>query len=99
MLAIRMRRMGSKKRPTFRVVVSDSRSARDSSFVEVVGHYNPRTKPASVTLDKERIAYWVGRGAQLSDTVRTLLARHATAEAPAGAAAEGVPPAGGPPAL
>ena len=79
MLAIRMRKMGSKKRPFFRVVVTDSHTARDGSFVEVVGHYNPRTKPAKVLIDKERIAYWVGRGAQLSDTVRTLLARHTQA--------------------
>ena len=78
MLVIRMRKMGSKKRPFFRVVVTDSRAARDSSFVEIVGHYNPRTKPALVTIDRERITHWVGKGAQLSDTVRTLLARHLT---------------------
>ena len=85
MLAIRMRKMGSKKRPFFRVVVIDSRMARDSSFVEIVGHYNPRTKPAKVEIDRERIAYWVGRGAQLSDTVRTLLQRHMSAPAAAAA--------------
>ena len=78
MLVVRMRKAGSKKRPFFRVVVTDSRTARDSSFVEIVGHYNPRTKPAAVTIDRERIDYWVGKGAQLSDTVRTLLARHLT---------------------
>lgn len=81
MLAIRMRKMGSKKRPCFRVVVTDSRAARDSSFVEILGHYNPRLKPATVVIDRERIAYWVGKGAQLSDTVRTLLKRHAGAPA------------------
>ena len=85
MLVVRMRKAGSKKRPFFRVVVTDSRTARDSSFVEIVGHYNPRTKPALVTIDRERINYWVGKGAQLSDTVRTLLARHLT-PAPAVAA-------------
>ena len=87
MVVIRLRRAGSKKRPFFRVVVTDSRAARDSSFVEIVGHYNPRTKPALVTIDRERIDHWVGKGAQLSDTVRTLLARHltpASAEASAG---------------
>lgn len=83
MLVIRMRKMGSKKRPFFRVVVTDSRAARDSSFVEIVGHYNPRTKPAKVLIDRERIDYWVGKGAQLSDTVRTLLKRHMPASAPA----------------
>ena len=72
-----MRRMGSKKRPFFRVVVIDSRMARDSRSVEIVGHYNPRTTPAKVDLDRERITYWIEHGAQLSDTVRTLLARHA----------------------
>ena len=81
MVVIRMRKMGSKKRPFFRVVVTDSRIARDSSFVEIVGHYNPRTKPAKVEIDRERINHWVGKGAQLSDTVRTLLKRHMTAPA------------------
>ena len=89
MLVIRMRKMGSKKRPFFRVVVTDSRTARDSSFVEIVGHYNPRTKPAKVEMKRDRIDYWVGKGAQLSDTVRTLLKRHmsAPASAPVGASA------------
>jgi small subunit ribosomal protein S16 len=79
--------MGSKKRPFFRVVVTDSRTARDSSFVEIVGHYNPRTKPAKVQIDRERIDHWVGKGAQLSSTVRTLLKRHLTVPAPETAAA------------
>jgi small subunit ribosomal protein S16 len=83
MLAIRLRRAGSKKRPFFRVVVADSRAARDSSFVEILGHYNPRTKPAVVDIDKERVDYWLGRGARPSDTVRTLMARHLTPKPPA----------------
>jgi small subunit ribosomal protein S16 len=78
MLAIRLRRAGSKKRPFFRVVVADSRAARDSSFVEILGHYNPRTKPALVDVVQERVDYWLGRGARPSDTVRTLIARHLT---------------------
>jgi len=86
MVAIRLRRAGSKKRPFFRVVVTDSRAARDSSFVEILGHYNPRTKPAAVTIDKERVEYWLKKGAQPSDSVRTLIARHVSA-APAQAAA------------
>jgi small subunit ribosomal protein S16 len=85
MLAIRMRKMGSKKRPFFRVVVIDSRVARDSSFVEIVGHYNPRLKPAKVEINRERIDYWLGKGARVSDTVRTLLKRHVSK--PAGATA------------
>ena len=78
MVVIRMRRAGSKKRPFFRIVVTDSRAARDSSFVEILGHYNPRSKPAVVKVDRERLRYWVGKGAQPSDSVRTLIARHLT---------------------
>ena len=78
MVVIRLRRAGSKKRPFFRVVVADSRAARDSSFVEILGHYNPRTKPAIVNVDKERIDYWMKQGARPSDSVRTLIARHLT---------------------
>jgi small subunit ribosomal protein S16 len=78
MVVIRMRRAGSKKRPFFRIVVTDSRAARDSSFVEILGHYNPRTKPAIVKIDQARVDYWVSKGAQPSDTVRTLIARHVT---------------------
>jgi small subunit ribosomal protein S16 len=82
MLAIRMRRMGSKKRPFFRVVVTDSRAARDSSFIEVLGHYNPRTRPETVDLDRDRLAHWLKQGARPSDTVRTLVSR-VKVEAPA----------------
>src|SRR5947208_15891336 len=78
MVAIRLRRAGSKKRPFFRVVVTDSRAARDSSFVEILGHYNPRSKPAVVKVDTERVGYWLKKGAQPSDSVRTLIARHLT---------------------
>ncbi len=83
MLAIRLARMGSKKRPFFRLVVADSRSARDSRFVEILGHYNPRTQPARVRVDRERFDYWIKAGAKPSDTVRTLLARHVSPEEPA----------------
>ena len=78
MVVIRLRRAGSKKRPFFRVVVTDSRAARDSSFVEILGHYNPRTKPALVQVDKERVDFWIKRGAQPSDSVRTLIKHHLT---------------------
>ncbi|MEP7309920.1 MAG: 30S ribosomal protein S16 [Acidobacteriota bacterium] len=78
MVAIRLRRAGSKKRPFFRIVVADSRGACDSSFVEILGHYNPRTKPAIVKVDAERVQYWLQHGAQPSDSVRTLMARHLT---------------------
>jgi small subunit ribosomal protein S16 len=76
MVVIRLRRAGSKKRPFFRVVVTDSRAARDSSFVEVLGHYNPRTKPETLSLDRERVEHWLKRGALASDTVRTLITRN-----------------------
>jgi small subunit ribosomal protein S16 len=81
MVVIRLRRAGSKKRPFFRVVVTDSRAARDSSFVEVLGHYNPRTTPETLKLDRERVAHWLQRGAQASDTVRTLIDRNPVAPA------------------
>ena len=78
MLVIRLRRMGSSKKPFFRVVVTEARSARESSFVENVGTYNPRSKPAVVEINKERIQHWIKKGAQPSDSVRTLLAKHLT---------------------
>ncbi len=76
MLSIRLRRMGSTKKPFFRVVVQEARSARESSFVENLGTYNPRSKPATVELNKGRVEYWLKQGARPSDSVRTLLARH-----------------------
>jgi small subunit ribosomal protein S16 len=91
MVVIRLRRAGSKKRPFFRVVVTDSRAARDSSFVEILGHYNPRTRPAVVQVDKERVQYWLGKGAQPSDSVRTLIARHLTPPPAPPASAEKAP--------
>ena len=78
MLSIRMTRVGSKKKPFFRVVVTEARSKRESEFVETVGTYNPRTKPAQVELNKERVDHWLGKGAQPSNSVRTLLAKHLT---------------------
>ncbi len=87
MLVIRLRRAGSKKRPFFRVVVTDSRAARDSKFVEVLGHYNARTKPETLKLDRERLAHWVKLGAVASDTVRTMLDRNPAPPVEAAAAA------------
>lgn len=78
MLSIRMTRVGSKKKPFFRVVLTEARSARESSFVENLGTYNPRIKPAQVELDTERIQHWISKGAKPSDSVRTLLAKHLT---------------------
>ena len=76
MLSIRLRRAGSSRKPYFRVVVTEARSGRDSSFVENVGTYNSRSKPADVALNKARLEHWLKRGAKPSDTVRTLLSKH-----------------------
>jgi small subunit ribosomal protein S16 len=75
MLVIRLRRAGSKGRPLFRVVVTESSSPREGRFVEVIGHYNPRTKPETLVLDRARLAHWTSVGAVASDSVRTLVAR------------------------
>ncbi|MFT9333304.1 MAG: 30S ribosomal protein S16 [Leuconostoc mesenteroides] len=70
---IRLKRMGAKKRPFYRVVIADSRSPRDGRFIETVGTYNPISQPAEIKLDEEKILSWLGNGAQPSDTVRNLL--------------------------
>ncbi len=75
MLVIRLRRAGSKNRQFYRVVVTEGRSARDGRFVETLGHYNPRTKPETLVLDRERVDHWIKAGATPSDTVRTLIDR------------------------
>lgn len=86
MVVIRMRRAGSKNRPFYRIVVTESASARDGRFIEVLGHYDPRKKPEVVELDRARLEHWLKNGAQPSDTLRTLIDR-LPAEAPAPAAA------------
>lgn len=73
MLSIRMRRTGAKKNPHFRVVVADSSNSRDGAFIAVLGHYHPRFEPARLVLDIEALKGWIDKGAQPSDTVRTLL--------------------------
>lgn len=73
MLMIRLARTGAKKQPHYRVVVIEKDRARDGRFVEIVGHYNPRTNPAEIVLKRERIEYWLRHGAQPSDTVRSFL--------------------------
>jgi small subunit ribosomal protein S16 len=92
MLSIRLRRMGSKKKPYFRVVVTEARSAQNSNFVENVGTYHPRSKPAQVSINKERIQHWINLGARPSDSVRTLIEKHLTRDmSPAAAAAVSAP--------
>lgn len=73
MLAIRLSRIGKKKRPYYRIVVTEKTRPRNGRFVEIVGTYDPLKKPAEVKLDSERIKYWLGCGAQPSDTVRSFL--------------------------
>ncbi|GBG05492.1 30S ribosomal protein S16 [Lactobacillus rodentium] len=70
---IRMRRMGSKRKPFYRIVVADSRMPRDGRFIEEVGYYNPLTNPDEVKLEEGKIFDWLEKGAQPSDTVRSLL--------------------------
>ena len=93
MLSIRMTRVGSKKKPFFRVVVTEARAKRESDFVETLGTYNPRVKPAKVELNKERVLHWLGQGAQPSDSVRTLLAKHLTKDLTPAPAVVAEPPA------
>ena len=76
MVVIRMRRVGSKKKPYFRVVVTEARTSRESDFVENLGTYNPRSKPAQVDINKQRVQHWLSKGAQTSSSVRTLIAKH-----------------------
>ncbi|HEX2330278.1 MAG TPA: 30S ribosomal protein S16 [Candidatus Angelobacter sp.] len=72
---IRLARIGARKQPYYRVVVIDKERARNGRSVEVVGLYNPRTNPATVNLKRDRIDYWVSKGAQLSDTVNRILSK------------------------
>ena len=73
-VSIRLRRMGSNRRPSYRVVVADSRSPRDGRFIEIIGHYNPVTQPPTVKIDRDRASAWISKGAQPSNTVKKLIA-------------------------
>jgi len=79
MLMIRLARFGAKKKPVYRVVVIEKERARDSRAVEVVGHYNPLTNPATVNLKHDRITHWMRHGAQPSDTVARLIQKNPAA--------------------
>jgi len=79
MVKIRLRRMGAKKNPFYRVVVADSKSPRDGRFIEEIGTYNPVTQPSEIKIDIERAEYWIKNGAQPTDTVRALLKKAAPA--------------------
>jgi small subunit ribosomal protein S16 len=87
---VRLTRVGSKKNPIWRVVVSDQRSPRDGRFIETIGHYNPQTEPSTIVIDEERFQHWVSRGAQPTNTVKQLVRAQAKS-APATAVAEPEP--------
>jgi len=72
-VSIRLRRMGSTRRPSYRVVVADSRSPRDGRFIEILGHYDPLTSPPTVKIDREKVRTWISKGAQPSNTVKKLI--------------------------
>ena len=75
MIKLRLRRMGAKKRPSYRIVAADSRSPRDGAFIESVGFYDPITDPATINVNVDRARHWLSVGAQPTDTVRSLLKR------------------------
>ncbi len=75
-LKIRLRRMGAKKTPFYRVVVADSRDPRDGRFIEEIGYYNPLTDPADIKIDAEKAAAWLAKGAQPTETVKVLLKKN-----------------------
>lgn len=78
MVRIRLRRVGLKKQPSYRVVITDQRNARNGAFIENVGHYNPRTRPSTEILDEARVLYWLSVGAQPSEAVEGMLRRLGT---------------------
>ena len=73
MLRIRLRRVGAKKKPSYRIVVADSRAPRDGAFVDQVGHYDPLTDPPTITMDEDKVVKWLGNGAQPSEPVERML--------------------------
>jgi len=83
MVKIRLRRMGAKKNPYYRIVVADSRSPRDGRFIEEIGIYNPLASPSEIRVDLERADYWIKNGAQPTDTVRALLKKESAAQSAA----------------
>lgn len=77
---IRLKRMGAKKRPFYRLVVADSRAARDGRFIDTIGYYNPIAEPSELTIDEEKALDWLKKGAQPSDTARSLLKKSGVME-------------------
>lgn len=75
MVKIRLRRVGAKSKPSYRLIVADSRSPRDGAFIAIIGHYNPLADPETVVIDEEKARYWLSQGAQPSDTAARLLTK------------------------
>lgn len=96
MVKIRLKRVGKRKQPSYRVVVADSRSPRDGRIIESIGHYQPLLDPSGVSIDVQRAQYWISQGAQPSNTVAKLIdiARTAGAEATGGSGPARATPAG-----
>ena len=80
MVRLRLRRIGAKKQPSYRVVAADKEASRDGRFLEILGHYNPRTEPSTITLQEDRIFYWLSVGAQPSESVARLFKQMGTDE-------------------
>jgi small subunit ribosomal protein S16 len=80
---LRLRRMGAKKRPSYRIVAAESKSPRDGRFIEAIGFYDPLTNPATITLKEDRVKHWLSVGAQPTETVRDIFVRHGLMERPA----------------
>ncbi|MCE1247707.1 MAG: 30S ribosomal protein S16 [Firmicutes bacterium] len=78
MVSLRLRRMGKKKQPTYRLVAAEKTAPRDGAFIELLGHYNPRTEPPTVEFVEEKVLEWLRKGAQPSDTVKRLLEKSGT---------------------
>ena len=83
MVKLRLRRMGAKKRPSYRIVAAESNSPRDGRFIEAIGFYDPITNPATNTIREDRVKHWLSVGAQPTDTVRDIFVRHGLMERPA----------------
>ena len=81
MVKLRLARAGAKKRPFYRVVVTDSRMPRDGRFIEQIGHYDPKADPVVLTIKEDRLDYWLSVGAQTSETLGTLVKKHRNAQA------------------
>jgi small subunit ribosomal protein S16 len=90
MVRIRLKRIGQRNRPFYRIVVTEGTRSRDGKYIEALGHYNPRDK--ALVLNRDRADFWLTRGAQPSDTAKRLLHRHAKLNAPPAATVEAAPP-------